>query len=131
MMFRYAILYVDNVEATLAFYERAFAQTRGFLHDSGDYGELSTGETKLAFSSTALMQQLGKAPGRPVAEAPVFEIAFETDDVHAAFARAVAAGAEPVQAVRDEPWGQTTAYVSDPSGYLVELCSPVRAPSTG
>lgn len=125
MIMRYTILYVDNVEATLDFYERAFALTRHFLHDAGDYGELSTGETKLAFSSIALMDQLGKSPGRPDPAAPVFEIAFETTDVEAAFQRAVAAGATEVQPVRDEPWGQRTAYVSDPNGYLVEICSPV------
>jgi lactoylglutathione lyase len=131
MILRYTILYVDDVAATLDFYERAFALTRSFLHESGDYGELSTGETKLAFSSVSLMKQLGKAPGRPVPEAPVFEIAFETDDVGAAFERAIAAGAKPMQEVRDEPWGQTTSYVSDPNGYLVEICSPVQLPSAG
>lgn len=131
MILRYTILYVADVAATLAFYERAFALKRLFLHDSGDYGELATGETKLAFSSVALMTQLGKAPGKPSAEAPVFEIAFETDDVSAAFNRAVAAGAKPIQNVRDEPWGQTTSYVSDPNGYLVEICSPVQLPSAG
>ncbi len=131
MILRYTILYVDDVADTLDFYERAFGLKRAFLHESGDYGELSTGETKLAFSSTALMRRLGKAPGRPAVEAPVFEIAFETDDVHAAFDRAVEAGAQPVQQVREEPWGQTTSYVSDPNGYLVEICSPVRSPSAG
>jgi len=131
MILRYTILYVDDVTATLDFYERAFALERSFLHDSGDYGELSTGETKLAFSSTALMKRLGKAPGKPSPKAPVFEIAFETDDVQAAFDRAVAAGATPIQQVRDEPWGQTTSYVSDPNGYLVEICSAVQLPSAG
>lgn len=131
MNLRYTLLYVDDVAATLDFYERAFALSRAFLHESGDYGELSTGETKLAFSSTALMRQLGKTPGKPTPDAPVFEIAFETDDVAAAFDRAVAAGAKPVQRVRDEPWGQTTSYVSDPNGYLVEICSPVQSPSAG
>ena len=131
MILRYTILYVADVAATLAFYERAFALKRLFLHESGDYGELATGETKLAFSSVALMTQLGKTPSKPSAEAPVFEIAFETDDVSAAFNRAVAAGAKPIQNVRDEPWGQTTSYVSDPNGYLVEICSAVQLPSAG
>lgn len=75
------------------------------------------------------MRELGKAPGRPSPKAPVFEIAFETDDVKSAYDRAVAAGASPAQDVRDEPWGQTTSYVTDPNGYLVEICSPVQLPS--
>ncbi|WP_019645916.1 VOC family protein [Novispirillum itersonii] len=125
MLFRYTILFVEDVAASLAFYERAFGLTRRFLHDGGDYGELATGETRLAFSSVRLMQQLGKSPSRPRPEAPVFEIAFETDDVAAALAQAMVAGAVLVQPVRQEDWGQTTAYVRDPDGYLVELCSPV------
>lgn len=126
MIFRYTILYVADVVASLDFYERAFALERAFLHESGDYGEVSTGETKLAFSSTALMRRLGKHPGKSDPKAPVFEVAFETTDVRAALERALAAGAALVQNVRDEPWGQTTSYVSDPDGYLVEICSPVQ-----
>lgn len=129
MILRYTILYVDQVADTLAFYERAFGLEVGFLHESGDYGELSTGETKLAFSSTALMQTLGKAPGKPSPKAPVFEIAFETADVQTAYEKALRAGAVAVQEPRDEPWGQTTSYVSDPNGYLVEICSPVQGPN--
>ena len=60
MIFRYTIMYVVNVETTLTFYEQAFGLTRGMLHEAGDYGELITGETKLAFSSVELMRQLGK-----------------------------------------------------------------------
>ena len=88
MIFRYTILYVDDVPATLDFYERAFGLKRGFLHESGDYGEMATGETKLAFSSTTLMRQLGKDPAKPAPKAPVFELAFEADDVPAALALA-------------------------------------------
>ena len=129
MDFRYTILYVDDVPAALAFYERAFGLARGLLHESGDYGELATGRTKLAFSSVELMTRIGKAPGRPDAQAPTFEIAFETDDVPGALKRAVAAGAALVQDVADMPWGQTTAYVRDPDGFLVEICSPVAGVS--
>lgn len=126
MQLRYTILYVQNVAASLDFYERAFGLSRSSLHESGDYGELATGATKLAFSSVRLMRALGKNPAAPNPDSPTFEIAFETDDVAAALDRAVAAGARVVQAARDEPWGQTTSYVTDPDGYLVEICSPVR-----
>jgi uncharacterized glyoxalase superfamily protein PhnB len=45
--------------------------------------------------------------------------------VPAALARAIAAGAQPMRAVETMPWGQTIAYVADPNGFLVELCTPV------
>lgn len=128
MIFRYAILYVDDVPATLDFFERAFGFERVFLHESGDYGELKTGETKLAFSSTALMKQLNKNPKAPNKDAPTFEIAFETADVQTALQKAVEAGAALVQDVREESWGQTTSYVADPNGYLIEICSAVKMP---
>lgn len=125
MKFRYTILYVPSVEKTLAFYEKAFGFTRAFLHESGDYGELDTGETKLAFSSLELMTSLGKHPSSGNAQSPNFEIAFETGDVAGHLARALEAGAELVQDTEHMPWGQTTAYVRDLNGYLVEICTPV------
>ncbi|HAV08497.1 MAG TPA: glyoxalase [Rhodobacteraceae bacterium] len=129
MKFRYAILFVEDVLEAIAFFEAAFGGTRGFVHEGGDYGEMLTGETKLAFSSLALMAQLGKSARRHDAEQPSYEIAFECEDVTGAVARAVAAGARLVQAARVEPWGQTTGYVATPQGILVELCTAIAAPA--
>ena len=131
MFFRYTILYVEDVAQSLEFYERAFGLQRGFLHEGCDYGELLTGDTKLAFSSRTLMQQLGKSPKKAETAEPTFELAFETQDVSASYAKAIAAGAKPIQEVREENWGQTTSYVGDPDGYLVEICSPVQVPNPG
>lgn len=125
LKFRYTILYVDDVPATLSFYERAFGARTQMLHEGNDYGELSTGGTTLAFSSRTLLRQLGKSPEAPVPDRPTFELAFETTDVDALFRRACDAGAKAIQQPRRESWGQTTAYVSDLDGFLVEICSPV------
>jgi len=127
MKFKYTIFYVENVKETLAFFCNAFGLKQKMLHESGDYGELDTGATTLSFSSIALMTNLGKSPARTVPAKPTFEIAFETNDVPAGVARAVAAGAMLVQEPEDMPWGQTTAYVSDPNGYLIEICTPVSS----
>ena len=129
MVFRYAILYVPDVAASLDFYGRAFGLAPGFVHEGGDYGELATGETRLAFTSIALMGRLGKAVATEPPDRPAFEIAFETGDVAGALARALAAGAALVQGVEHMPWGQTTAYVRAPEGTLVELCTAVQAPA--
>ncbi len=127
MQFAYTILYVQDVARSIAFYEAAFGLQRRFLHEGGDYGEMETGATTLAFSSHQLMAQLGKNPRRASADAPSFEIALTTDDVPTALARAVAAGARQVCAPERMPWGQTIAYVEDGDGVLVELCTPVQA----
>jgi len=126
MHLKYTILYVKDVPKTLEFYEKAFNLKRAMFHESGDYGELDTGNTKLAFSSVQLMTELGKKPGTPDSKAPVFEIAFETENVQEALNNALKEGAILVQNVRDEPWGQTTSYVSDENGFLIEICSPVQ-----
>ncbi len=131
MIFRYTILYVDDVQETMNFFVRAFGFHQQFVHEGGDYGELSTGETRLAFSSKELMRKLDKNPQSPTSDNPKFEIAFESDDVSADLARAIEAGATLIQEARDEPWGQTTSYVSDPNGYLIEICSKVQFPSPG
>lgn len=125
MRFRYSILYVDDVPATLAFYKEAFGFETGFLHEGKDYGELVTGDTKLAFSAKSLMREIGKTPSDANPKAPSFELAFETETVAKDFARAVAAGAAPIQEPTEMPWGQVISYVSDPNGFLIEICAPI------
>jgi catechol 2,3-dioxygenase-like lactoylglutathione lyase family enzyme len=63
MKLGYTILYVPDVRASLRFYEQAFGLSTKFLHEVGDFGELDTGSTSLAFCSQALLQQLGKPQG--------------------------------------------------------------------
>lgn len=53
------------------------------------------------------------------------EVALVTEDVPAAHARAVEAGAREIAAPLEKPWGQTVSYVRCPDGTLVELCSPI------
>ena len=126
MKFGYTILYVKDVEKTVAFYESAFGLKRKFVHESG-YGEMDTGETKLAFASVELATSNGVSFAQANSEgpAPAVEVAFVTEDVQAAFAVAVKAGAVPVAAPKQKPWGQTVGYVRDLNGFLVEICSPM------
>lgn len=125
MRFGYTILYVRDVAASLDLYERAFDQRRRFLHESGDYAELDTGATTLAFASHGLAAaNLPGMMGTAGGGAPAFEVCFVSDDVAGAFERAVAEGAEAVQPPQTKPWGQDVAYVGDPDGNLVEIASP-------
>ena len=128
MKFGYTIVYVPNVEASLAFFERAFGLERKFLHESGTFGELATGETSLAFAAHELGDM--NFPGGHVAahssRQPLgVEIGFVTNDVPSAHARAIAAGAIPLSAPVAKPWGQVVSYVRCPDGSLVELCTPI------
>lgn len=128
MKLGYTILYVDSVPDTVAFYEAAFGLTRGMVADTGEYGELKTGETTLAFAAIGFAETLTGVPveaAAPGKAAPPLEVAFVADDVHAAFDRAVAAGAVPVRRPERKPWGQLVGHVRDGNGFLVEICSPV------
>ena len=125
MIYRYTILYVADVAATLAFYKAAFGFEILFQPDGNEYGELDTGGTKLCFSAFALMQQIGKSVATTPPEKPSFELAFETGDVAAGLAKALAAGAILVSEVAEMPWGQTLAYVKAPEGTLIEICSAI------
>src|SRR5262245_24466797 len=94
MKLGYCILYVPDVPAALAFYESAFGLSRRFLHESNTYGELATGATRLSFAAESLAQTHGDFQPSRLAEKPcAMELAFVTDDVAAAVARAIAAGA--------------------------------------
>jgi len=128
MKLGYTIIYVPNVAASLTFFEDAFGLSRRFLHESGDYGELETGETTLAFAS----HELGKMnfPAGFVAASesskPLgVEIALVTPSVVEAHAKALTAGATELKEPETKPWGQVVSYVRCPDGTLVEICSLV------
>lgn len=127
MKLGYTILYVRDVRRAVDFYEAAFALTRRFVHEGGQYAELDTGATTLAFA--AIDQARGNGVPFEVlpadGPAPAVEVGFVTDDVPAAFERAIRAGAAAVVPPGAKPWGQVVGYVRDADGFLVELCTPV------
>jgi lactoylglutathione lyase len=123
MKFGYTIIYVDEVEATIAFYEKAFGLKRGMV--AGDeFGELATGETKLGFAAKKMLHGPGHFAS-PDGKVLGVEIALTTDTVQAAYDKALAAGATPVSKPEKKSWGQIVAYVRDNNGFLVELCTPM------
>ena len=128
MRFGYTILYVDDVAGTIDFYERASGISRRFIADDATYGEMDTGNTTLSFASHTLASQFipgGYRRNDPADQPAGVEIGFVTDNVPAAWDSALAAGATAVSPPETKPWGQTVAYVRDPEGMLVEICTPV------
>ena len=133
MRFAWAIVYVRDVAANVRFYQAAFGLDLRFAAEGGEYAELETGGTALSSTTLGLaastMAASNFAP--PIREneasAPPagFEIGFEAEDVAAAYARAIEAGATPLAEPVEKPWGQTVAYVRDPDGIVVELGSPM------
>lgn len=130
MKFGYTIIYVSDVAASLAFFEKAFGFTRRFLHESGTYGELETGETTLAFAANELAAINFPAGHVSAHQSPKplgVEVAFVTPEVQAAHTSALEAGATELAPPKQKPWGQVVSYVRCPDGTLVELCTPISA----
>ena len=128
MKLGYSILYVESVPETISFYERAFGLERGMVVPTGEYGEMKTGDTKLAFSANSFAATLTDVHFEPASfakAAPPIELGLVTETVEAAYERAIAAGAVAVKRPEKKPWGQLVGYVRDNNGFLVELCSPL------
>lgn len=125
--FGYTILYVNDVEKMVRFYETTFGLQRKFISPGNDYGEMLTGETTLSFASHTLGKSnlaagytKSETGGNPLG----FELAFVTDDVDSLINTALQNGAILVEAAKQKPWGQTVAYIRDIEGFLIEICTP-------
>jgi lactoylglutathione lyase len=128
MQFGYAIIYVPDVAEAADFYERAFGIATTLVHESGDFAQMATGETALAFTSHRLGATAVPIPYRSLDrrdQPPGFEFTLITPDVTDAYDQAVTAGAEGIAEPHDTPWGQTVSYVRDPYGVLIGIASPM------
>lgn len=127
MKFGYTIIYVADVESTMNFYIKAFNLDQHFLHESKQYGELNTGDTKLAFASNSLAQSnnVQFVQNDINNDSAGFEIAFVTNDVQQAYQHAVSHGAIAVKEPTIKPCGQEVAYLRDLNGITVEICGPL------
>ena len=124
------VLEVADVDRSYRLYTEAFAldlhvdDHEGVKHGEGDRWisgrHAATTWKDGAFMHFALYQAKGDGPSRGA------QIGFAVDDIDAAHARAVAAGAEVIHAPRDEPWGPTSRY-RDPDDNIVSLTQPPAA----
>jgi len=125
----YVIHYVEDVHKTLSFYHNAFGFEIRFVSPDDDYGELNTGSTTLAFArhplATSNLAQPYSATSMQ-SPPPGIEIGVVCKDVETFVQRAIEQGATLETAPKTKPWGQVVAYVRDPDGLLVEICSPIE-----
>lgn len=126
--FAYTILYVEDVTRSIDFYEKAFGFHRKFISPDHSYGELNVGETTLSFASLTLANSNLKDgfTESDLTKKPFgIEIGFTTDNVEETLQAALEAGAVLAEIAKTKPWGQVVAYVRDPDGFLVEICTPM------
>ncbi len=128
MQLGWVIAYVDDPAEVAEFYERAFGLRTDFVAPGGEFAQLDTGPTKLAFASYSLSEKNfdgGVRRAGVEGQPPNVEIALVAADVEAAYARALEAGCSSLAEPVDKPQGQRVGYVRDPFGGLVELATPL------
>lgn len=129
MKFAYTIIYVENVAATLAFYEKAFGFVIKFLTPEKDYGELISGETTIAFATIELGNSNFKCGFEKITNTKKpfgVELAFTTENIEQSFLKAINAGAFELEPIIEKPWGQKVGYLRDVNGFIIEICTPIK-----
>lgn len=124
MKMGYVTLYVEDIPAIIAFYEKVLDLKLRFIHESGDYAEMATGETVLAFSHHKLAETLvpqGYQKANLHSDPIGMQLGFEVEDVQEIYEKALAHGAKSIAPPEVKPWGFESAMVQDCSGHLVEL----------
>lgn len=127
--FKYTILYVKDVTATVEFYEKAFGLERGFVTPEADYGEVNTGNTTLSFANMELGNSNIKSGfiESDVDHKPFgIELAFVTENIEETWMQAIEAGATVLEEIATKVWGQEVGYLRDPDGFLLEICTPAQ-----
>ena len=120
LQFASAVVYTADIAATLAFCEDATGLAPSYYDRELGFAPLGP-EQAVAVASHdagALMLEAGYARAEH-GRVRGAEFAFWADDVPAAFARAVAAGAVALTPPRVMPWGQTVAYVEALEGTIL------------
>ncbi|WP_421382829.1 VOC family protein [Bacillus salacetis] len=120
----YIILYVENLDKTIHFYRDLLGLS--IKMEAGTYIELETGATTLSFNT--------RESGRDITGLPIpdqkrkeqtFEIGLVTEDVKGVVEKLRAEGVAILLEPTEKPWGQVVAYVEDPDGHYIEICTPL------
>ena len=122
-------LFVEDMEASVAFYTRvlAFDLER---HEPGDYASLRRGSVVLGLGPVAKLPEKGGYFGRDIAarrRGLGVEIVLEVDDVEGWHNHIVASGHPIFEPLRDRPWGLRDFRIADPDGYYLRVTSRAGA----
>jgi lactoylglutathione lyase len=118
-------LFVDDMEASIAFYTRvlAFELAR---HEPGDYTSLRLGDVVLGIGPVAKLSEESGYFGREIAtlrRGLGVEIVLEMDDVEGCHERVADSGHPVLESLQDRPWGLRDFRISDPDGYYLRITS--------
>jgi catechol 2,3-dioxygenase-like lactoylglutathione lyase family enzyme len=113
-------LFVEDLPATKAFYERAFGLPIHFEDDASAVFNFGNTLINLLVVSEA-PDLIGPAAVAPAGSGARHQFTIGVDDVDAAAAELRARGVELLNGPIDRPWGIRTAAFQDPAGNIWEI----------
>ena len=116
----YLILYVEDLEASVAFYRDVVGLAYKFT-DAG-YAEFDAGRVRFALYERRRAEWL---TGRGVTPGAGGEVVVMVDDVDACARRLAELGVPVLSGPTDRPWGHRTVHLADPDGFVVELAQEI------
>ena len=122
---------VNDGEAAIAFYQKAFGAVLETKHHAEDGKRLMHAHLKMGSGALMLHDEFPEYGGEG-AKAPTrlggttFTTHLEVPDADEAWARAVEAGAEVTMALDNQFWGARYGQLRDPFGHLWSIGGPVK-----
>ncbi len=117
-----------DARKAMAFYQRAFGAEELFTMPGPDGTEVMHAELRIGDSIIMMGEEHPQNPCKSAETMGSSPVSFYlyVEDVDAAFAKAVAAGAESRMPVEDMFWGDRAGTVQDPFGYSWMLATHIR-----
>ncbi|KGR82022.1 VOC family protein [Lysinibacillus odysseyi] len=122
---KYIILYVNDFEKTMHFYKDILGLT--VKMQQGTYVEFDTGSTTLSINTRqSAKEEIGLDVPDSSSSTQTFEVGFVVEDVPAAIDKLRSQGISIIKEPVTKPWGQTVAYIADPDGHYIEICTSIE-----
>lgn len=124
-------LVVNDGEAAISFYEKAFGATLEAKHPAEDGKRLMHAHLKLGSGALFLhddFPEFGDRGAKPPTRlgGASCTIHLEVPDADVAWNRAVKAGAEVLMPLDNQFWGQRYGQIKDPFGHLWSIGGPLK-----
>lgn len=125
LVMKYVILYVNDFEKTMDFYSGILGLP--VKMQQGTYVEFDTGVTTLSINTRKDVKELTNLNVHEgSASTQTFEVGFVVEDVVSTIETLRQQGVTILKEPVTKPWGQTVAYVADPDGHYIEICTSVE-----
>lgn len=118
----FPVVYTQDVEAEARFWERLGFQRHFQLPAEGEPGYIGLSQDGSGELAITQAQWASDRYGLSFGDGTRFEMYVYVDDLAAAFAQLVEAGATVLREPEDMPWDERIATVTDPAGNPVTLC---------